>query len=391
LHALERVLTKLRADGATLHVAYEAGPTGFVIYRHLQKMGIDCLVVAPSKVPVPGGKRQKTDRRDAELLARLLRAGELTSIGIPDEVDESIRDLTRTRSDAVDDLRRAKQRLKSFLRALPTRGSCRPQAIRRVGILASRRFFRPLSSSFGQLPSRGRKKRKKAKRRTLPSPAAVPFGLFRFLSASSQTAAEKHAKSGKSACHSRRSTLRALKPRNRPIAGVLWLPQGRGDAEKTGRDWVIRKHVRPLQPTPAAQVQARGELRWQRRAPPCRFRFLSGAVLEGEGDSTNGLFIRVSAPLRNPLPSLRHSTVQSPEGFSPGQTPVPGGKRQNEARERGDGRAAGMARSVAKGEEGGCPRQRAARRANRPPRRGAAGPAVAGRRTDVHRHPRRGR
>jgi len=75
-------LAKLRADGATLQVAYEAGPTGFVLYRHLQKMGIDCLIVAPSKMPVPGGKRQKTDRRDAELLARLLRAGELTAIAV---------------------------------------------------------------------------------------------------------------------------------------------------------------------------------------------------------------------------------------------------------------------------------------------------------------------
>jgi transposase len=115
LHALERALTKLRADGAELHVAYEAGPTGFVIYRHLRKMGIDCIVVAPSKMPIPGGRRQKTDRRDAELLARLLRAGELTAIHVPDDVDESIRDLTRARSDAVDDLTRAKQRLKSFL------------------------------------------------------------------------------------------------------------------------------------------------------------------------------------------------------------------------------------------------------------------------------------
>lgn len=115
LHALERTLGKLRADGTTLHVAYEAGPTGFVIYRRLQHLGIDCLVVAPSKMPVPGGKRQKTDRRDAELLARLLRAGELSSIAVPDAVDEAIRDLARTRADAVDDLRRAKQRLKSFL------------------------------------------------------------------------------------------------------------------------------------------------------------------------------------------------------------------------------------------------------------------------------------
>lgn len=115
LHAVERALTKLRADAATLHVAYEAGPTGFVIERHLRAMGIDCIVVAPSKMPVPGGRRQKNDPRDAELLARLLRAGDLTAINIPDEVDESIRDLARARTDAVEDLTRAKQRLKSFL------------------------------------------------------------------------------------------------------------------------------------------------------------------------------------------------------------------------------------------------------------------------------------
>ena len=115
LHALERALTKLRADGATLHVAYEAGPTGFVVERHLRAMGIDCTVVAPSKMPLPAGRRQKTDRRDAELLARLLRAGELTAINVPDEADESIRDLGRARTDAVEDLKRAKQRLKSFL------------------------------------------------------------------------------------------------------------------------------------------------------------------------------------------------------------------------------------------------------------------------------------
>lgn len=115
LHTVERAVTKLRADGAELHVAYEAGPTGFVLQRHLASMGIDCLVVAPSKMAVPQRGRQKTDRRDAELLARLLRAGELTAIHVPDALDEAIRDLCRTRSDAVDDLSRAKQRLKSFL------------------------------------------------------------------------------------------------------------------------------------------------------------------------------------------------------------------------------------------------------------------------------------
>jgi transposase len=114
-HAVERAVAKLRVDGAELRVAYEAGPTGFTLYRKLRKMHIECLVVAPSKMPVPSGRRQKTDRRDAELLARLLRAGELTAIHVPDAVDESIRDLTRARSDAVDDQRRAKQRLKSFL------------------------------------------------------------------------------------------------------------------------------------------------------------------------------------------------------------------------------------------------------------------------------------
>ncbi|HWA27994.1 MAG TPA: transposase [Lacunisphaera sp.] len=115
LHALEKVLRKLGGPGVTLHVVYEAGPTGYVIHRRLQQLGIDCIVVAPSKTPQPAGGRQKTDRRDALQLARPHRAGELTGIHVPDAVDESIRDLLRARSDAVHDLTRAKQRLKSFL------------------------------------------------------------------------------------------------------------------------------------------------------------------------------------------------------------------------------------------------------------------------------------
>jgi transposase len=115
LGALEKVLRKLGGPKVILHVVYEAGPTGFVIYRRLRQLGIECIVVAPSKIPQSAGVRQKNDRRDAVQLARLHRAGELTGINIPDAVDESIRDLTRARSDAVDDLRRAKQRLKGFL------------------------------------------------------------------------------------------------------------------------------------------------------------------------------------------------------------------------------------------------------------------------------------
>jgi transposase len=125
LGALEKVLRKLggpvrqaqgaEPDGVTLHVVYEAGPTGFVLYRRLQQLGIECIVVAPTKTPQEKGLRQKTDRRDALLLARLHRAGELTAIHVPDAVDESVRDLTRARADAVHDRTRAKQRLKSFL------------------------------------------------------------------------------------------------------------------------------------------------------------------------------------------------------------------------------------------------------------------------------------
>ncbi|MEO6874117.1 MAG: transposase [Opitutaceae bacterium] len=89
LGALEKVLRKLGGEGVTLHVVYEAGPTGYGLYRRLQQLQIACLVVAPTKTPQEKGPRQKTDRRDAEQLARLHRAGELTGIYVPDAVDES--------------------------------------------------------------------------------------------------------------------------------------------------------------------------------------------------------------------------------------------------------------------------------------------------------------
>jgi transposase len=115
LHATEKALRRIRGEAGVLHVAYEAGPTGFVLQRRLQQLGIDCIVVAPSRTPQPKGGRQKTNRRDALQLARLHRAGELTAIHVPDSVDESLRDLTRARSEAARDLKRAKQRLKSLL------------------------------------------------------------------------------------------------------------------------------------------------------------------------------------------------------------------------------------------------------------------------------------
>ena len=86
LHALERVLAKLGGAGVRLHLVYEAGPTGYVVYRRLQQLKIDCIIVAPSRTPQPKGSRQKTDRRDAVMLARLHRAGELTGRDFPAEL-----------------------------------------------------------------------------------------------------------------------------------------------------------------------------------------------------------------------------------------------------------------------------------------------------------------
>jgi transposase len=118
LHALEKLIGRLRkAHGpeAVIGACYEAGPCGFGIARRLKALGVECQVVAPSLIPKRAGDRVKTDRRDARKLARLLRAGELTPVYIPETTDEAIRDLCRARTDAVDDRRRSRHRLKGFL------------------------------------------------------------------------------------------------------------------------------------------------------------------------------------------------------------------------------------------------------------------------------------
>jgi transposase len=117
LQALEKALRKIRQahGGARLEVCYEAGPCGFGIARRLAQLKIACTVVAPSMIPKCSGDRVKTDKRDARKLARLLRAGELTPVYIPEATDEAMRDLCRARTDAVDDRRRSRHRLKGFL------------------------------------------------------------------------------------------------------------------------------------------------------------------------------------------------------------------------------------------------------------------------------------
>ena len=113
--AVSKALRRLVSAGHRPHVVYEAGPCGFVLQRHLAALGHHCEVVAPSSIPRRSGDRVKTDRRDALMLARLARAGELSAVRVPDAVDEAMRDLVRAREDAVREQRNARHRLKALL------------------------------------------------------------------------------------------------------------------------------------------------------------------------------------------------------------------------------------------------------------------------------------
>jgi transposase len=113
--AVQRMIRKLARRYEKLYFCYEAGPTGYGLYRQVRALGHDCIVVAPSLVPKRPGERIKTNRRDAVTLARLLRAGDLTPVWVPDAVHEAVRDLVRARTAASEDLRRKRQQLLSFL------------------------------------------------------------------------------------------------------------------------------------------------------------------------------------------------------------------------------------------------------------------------------------
>lgn len=113
--AVRKWVQQVRSTDMTLEVCYEAGPTGYVLYRWLLEMDVSCTVIAPSLIPKRAGDRIKTDKRDALRLAQLFRAGELTSIYIPTPQDEALRDLVRAREDAKEDLNRHKQRLGKLL------------------------------------------------------------------------------------------------------------------------------------------------------------------------------------------------------------------------------------------------------------------------------------
>ena len=116
--AVRRLVQQLGRDGHQLKLAYEAGPTGYVLQRQLAKLGVECQVVAPSLIPKStSGRKLKTDARDAEQLARLLRSGDLYPIWVPDLEHEAFREVVRARFAAKKDLERHRHQLgKLFLR-----------------------------------------------------------------------------------------------------------------------------------------------------------------------------------------------------------------------------------------------------------------------------------
>jgi transposase len=113
--ATTKLVKKLASRYRSLTFCYEAGPTGYELYRLIKGLGHDCIVAAPSLIPRKAGDRVKTNRRDALSLAKLLRAGDLTAVWVPDPRHEAMRDLTRAREAAVEDLTSKRQQVLSLL------------------------------------------------------------------------------------------------------------------------------------------------------------------------------------------------------------------------------------------------------------------------------------
>lgn len=121
--AMRKLVAKLAAKYQRLTFCYEAGPTGYGLYRLIKGLGHEVMVVAPSLIPKKPGDRVKTNRRDAVELAKLLRAGELTAVWVPDERHEAMRDLSRARQAAKKDLQGKRQQISSLMLRI---GRCYP-------------------------------------------------------------------------------------------------------------------------------------------------------------------------------------------------------------------------------------------------------------------------
>src|ERR1700726_4000398 len=113
--ATAKLVRKLAAKHQRLTFCYEAGPTGYGLYRLIKSLGHECIVVAPSLIPKRPGDRVQTNRRDALSLVKLLRAGELTAVWVPDERHEAMRDLSRARLAVTKDLQGKRQQISSLM------------------------------------------------------------------------------------------------------------------------------------------------------------------------------------------------------------------------------------------------------------------------------------
>jgi len=113
--ATAKLVRKLERQYQRLTFCYEAGPTGYGLHRQITELGHECIVAAPSLIPKRPGDRVKTNRRDGVSLAKLLRAGELTAVWVPDRGHEAMRDLTRARERAMLDLRGKRRQISSLL------------------------------------------------------------------------------------------------------------------------------------------------------------------------------------------------------------------------------------------------------------------------------------
>lgn len=112
---MRRLVKRIAARHERAHFCYEAGPTGYGLYRLVTSLGYPCMVVAPSLIPRKPGDRVKTNRRDAVALAKLLRAGELMPVWVPDEGHEAMRDLVRARTAAIETLTTHRQQVSAFM------------------------------------------------------------------------------------------------------------------------------------------------------------------------------------------------------------------------------------------------------------------------------------
>jgi transposase len=112
--AISKLCDRLGRPGRPLAFCCEAGPCGYGVHRQLTSLGHRCDVVAPSLIPMKPGDRVKTDRRDATMLARLHRAGELTPVWVPDADHEAMRNLIRLRSVVRQIVTRTRQHLQDF-------------------------------------------------------------------------------------------------------------------------------------------------------------------------------------------------------------------------------------------------------------------------------------